>query len=154
MSYVSFFWHSLQQKQFLCHTYRSAFTLSIWKTCLLQSLQSMVEASCSGAVCNQMKKSYVIAQLCKTIDPPWIPCWIFAAPELYPRNVHESSFLQISAVTLHKSYDFTSWLKWKCQRSIPFSCFLALLSSTSSLRFSSSSFLWWLLSSYSHFPAN
>jgi len=50
-THVSCLLHSLQRKQFLCQTARSALTCSIWKTCFPHDLQLLICSGAESAVC-------------------------------------------------------------------------------------------------------
>jgi hypothetical protein len=50
-THVSCLLHSLQRKQFLCQTARSALICSIWKTCFPHDLQLLICSGAESAVC-------------------------------------------------------------------------------------------------------
>jgi len=50
-THVSCLLHSLQRKQFLCQTARSALICSIWKTCFPHDLQLLICSRAESAVC-------------------------------------------------------------------------------------------------------
>ena len=50
-THVSCLLHSLQRKQFLCQTARSALICSIWKTCFPHDLQLLICSAADSAVC-------------------------------------------------------------------------------------------------------
>ena len=73
MAHLNFLLHSVQVKQFLCQTARSALILSIWKTCLLHNLHNWEAAfSASDGAYEKEKKRKKWTQKDQLVMLSWV----------------------------------------------------------------------------------